>query len=108
MEEFRVRFEADIQWLRESNDLGLFHQYAIATLRQLGANAELASTFCGWLGGLDVSAEAFGALAGGAKSLQFKLARVAAGRNADLRDAFAAVTDHWRVAFSGLASELLS
>jgi hypothetical protein len=76
---FRQRFEADLPWLAEQTQ-ELFHVYAFATLRQLGACYELASSHLCWLGeretpGLGDAAQAFALIASEAKTLQFKAAR---------------------------------
>jgi len=65
-----------------------FHTYAFNTLRQLGANFELLSSYIEWLGGhglhgLERAAEAAGAVSEGAKTMQFKLARAMARRRFD-------------------------
>jgi hypothetical protein len=45
---FRERFAADLDWLM-SGDIGRFHAYSFATLRQYGACFELAETYLRWL-----------------------------------------------------------
>ncbi len=77
---FRGRFMEDVEWLKQEK-LELFHGYAFASLRQIGANYELLATFLRWLEaggetGLAEAATAFDAIATGTKALQFKLARV--------------------------------
>jgi hypothetical protein len=47
-EKFRVRFEADMQWLI-NEPIATFHQYSFATLRQFGSCYELAGTYLKWL-----------------------------------------------------------
>lgn len=76
---FRERFAADLDWLL-SGDIGRFHAYSFATLRQYGACFELAETYVRWLAaggrpGLEESAQAFHRIAETAKSLQFQFAR---------------------------------
>ena len=44
----RKQVESDLDRLHGA-DLGLFHAYTFATLRQCGASAELASSLCVWL-----------------------------------------------------------
>jgi hypothetical protein len=84
---FRSRFEQDLEWLRGA-DLEMFHLYAFSTLRQFGACCELSASLCTWL---DDRSEPVGRAAGlftevasGAKTVQFKLARLAAGRQVDI------------------------
>jgi hypothetical protein len=65
-----------------------FHTYAFNTLRQAGANFELLGSHLEWLArhgqvGLAEAAEAAGAIAEGAKVMQFKLARAMARRRFD-------------------------
>lgn len=76
---YRQRFERDLETLR-AKPIAYFHIYAFATLRQLGANFELASTFLRWLeergeGGLAPAAAQFATIAEISKSLMLKLAR---------------------------------
>ena len=80
---YRERFVRDLEWLRPK-PLEAFHQYAFATLRQVGANFELAASYVRWLqvngeGGLDNAATAFDEIASAAKTLQFKTARAVTG-----------------------------
>lgn len=76
---WRERFERDLEWLR-TQPLPVFHGYAFATLRQLGANFELTASFLRWLEGrgetgLEPAAVQFDAISGTAKTLMLKLAR---------------------------------
>lgn len=76
---YKPRLVADLEWLRGAPGEA-FHQYAFVSVRQFGANFELASDYCKWLGaqgigGAEAAAVAFGEIAQGAKSLQFKIAR---------------------------------
>jgi hypothetical protein len=85
----------DVSWLRE-NDQDLFHAYAFGTLRQCGAWASCAASFVAWFDPeCKSSVEAFDALSSDAKTTQFKLARAAAGRDADLGPLFASMAEHW-------------
>ena len=76
---FKERFARDLDWLMGA-DLGRFHAYSFATLRQYGACFELAESYLRWLGthGIDGVAEPAVALkqvSETAKALQFQLAR---------------------------------
>ena len=76
---YRGHFEKDIAWL-QAEDLGLFHGYAFATLRQFGACFEVTAAYLRWLdkngqAGLAEVAAHFAKISETAKSLQFKLAR---------------------------------
>lgn len=81
---FKVRFEADLDWLTEAG-LETFHLYSFATLRQFGACYELAATYLHWLQercgqALEKPRTALLQIATGAKTLQFQLARAIARR----------------------------
>ena len=96
---FREQFDADVAWLVAGGG-SQFHQYAFVTLRQLGAAAEMASSLAAWLTscgehGLDVATESFLVVATRAKTMQFKLARAAAGRPAEFNDLFDQLEAAW-------------
>jgi hypothetical protein len=101
MHAFLSRFDADISQM-VSGDLGHFHAYAFATLRQLGAAAELGSDHLRWLGGLDQAADGFATVASAAKTMQFKLARIAAGRTTDLSATKDELLNGWDASISWL------
>ena len=76
---FRERFSADLDWLMKA-EIGLFHAYSFATLRQYGACYELSETYLRWLAaqgvdGVDEAAGEFKQIAETAKAIQFQLAR---------------------------------
>jgi hypothetical protein len=76
---YRVRLAEDLDWLRRQ-DLVVFHRYAFANFRQCGAAAEFGAALLRWLeahGGdrLETAALQLDALAAGAKTLQFQVAR---------------------------------
>ena len=98
---FLSRFDADIAQM-VSGDLAHFHAYAFATLRQLGAAAELGSDHLRWLGGLDHPADGFASVATAAKAMQFKLARLAAGRTTDLSGTKDQLLNGWDASISWL------
>lgn len=102
----RKQMEGDLDTLRGA-DLDRFHAYAFATLRQCGASAELASSLCGWLGQQsEPTAEAeehFLAVATAAKTAQFKLARLVAGRQVDLDEVFSEMEQRWERAMFVMA-----
>lgn len=104
---FRASFPDDLTWLR-SEELATFHLYAFATLRQLGAAAELAGSFAEWLteqgeSGLDSAMGDFASVANTAKSMQFKLARAAAGREVDFAPLLDELARAWDAGISGIA-----
>ncbi|MBV8848614.1 MAG: DUF1839 family protein [Methylobacteriaceae bacterium] len=84
-----------------------FHVYAFNTLRQLGANFELCGSHLAWLfpGGEAADAVAAAkAISGGAKSLQFQLARaVARKRFSGLEEALAPVAEAYDALFENIA-----
>jgi hypothetical protein len=96
--QFQKRLVADASNLLR--DLPSFHAYAFATVRQLGAASELAGDLFG-LFDEPSTAEQFVAASQACKSLQFKLARVAAGRSIDLESAVRETTESWLDAMAG-------
>jgi hypothetical protein len=94
-----ARMMDDLPWLADQ-DLELFHLYAFGLCRQCGASMELAATFVSWLNahdgpGTESAADAFRAVADGAKSLQFALARVVRGRSVDLTGVLDGMAAQW-------------
>ena len=76
---FKARFAEDLRWLANA-DMGRFHAYSFATLRQYGACFELAESSLRWLAGqgvegLEDGAAALHRIAETAKAFQFQLAR---------------------------------
>lgn len=101
---FAGDFIRDVAWLR-GQPVQEFHSYAFATLRQLGANFECAASFSRWLGGPAAPAcEIFERIASTAKAMQFRLARVAAGKAYDPSEALRAVADDWEKGLGLLAT----
>jgi hypothetical protein len=84
-----------------------FHAYAFNTLRQLGANFELCGSHLAWLfptGEAEGAIAACKAISGGAKSLQFQLARaVTRKRFSGLEEALAPVADAYDALFENIA-----
>jgi hypothetical protein len=107
---FKLRIAADLQWLRDV-PLGVFHQYAFATLRQFGSCYECTANYLQWLSDHDVAGlheaiAGFTALSTGAKTMQFQLARALArnkGLNLASLDDMAAA---WQTATDCLASRI--
>jgi hypothetical protein len=104
----RKRLEDDLAWLR-TEDLDVFHRYAFGTVRQCGANAELAADFARWLGchdgadrGVPSAPQHFRSVADGMKALEFVLARAARGRSVDLGGSFGELEDSWESAMADL------
>jgi hypothetical protein len=99
-EQFRTRFEADLNWLA-SKELDTFHLYSFSTLRQFGACFELTATYLHWLKqrtgkALDESIAACSRIATGAKTLQFQLARAMTRRRPLDLSAIDTMAEAWR------------
>lgn len=92
------RFETDLPWL-QTGGVEAFHLYAFATVRQCGATGELAASLCEWLieHGIDATAarDSFTSVATTSKTMQFKLARLAAGRSVDYHSLLSDIEAHW-------------
>jgi len=104
--EMSAGLRRDLPWL-VGEDLETFHLYAFGTCRQCGASNELAASFVDWLNdhdgpGTESAAEDLRAVAEGAKALQFALARVARGRQADLESILSPMAERWERALGTL------
>ncbi|CAM2912035.1 DUF1839 family protein [Skermania piniformis] len=89
-------------WLADAG-IATFHLWAFATLRQAGSCAEVAADLAGylWRTGVPAAAAAvdpFRAVAAGAKTVQFKMARAARGRAVDVTGPLAAMSTAWEQA----------
>ncbi len=97
------RIRTDLQWL-SAVSIDEFHVWAFGTVRQCGASAELAASFCNWLGvgravpDLVAAAARWTSLAESAKSLQFQLARAARGRAVSIDGLIDEMADQWEAA----------
>lgn len=89
---------------------GFFHKYAFNTLRQLGANFELAGSHLDWLapdGSLKEAAEAARKISETAKSVQFQLARAVTRRKFDpLATALDPAIEAWDSLMAQLATHV--
>jgi hypothetical protein len=96
-----------MEWLPTAG-LPVFHAWAFATLRQCGATAEVAADFAVRLDevctGAAQAASHFREVASGAKSVQFKMARVARGRSADVEGVLAEMGRSWQAGMDIMAS----
>ena len=96
----RTRLERDIAWLRREPP-EMFHQYAFATLRQLGSCFELTSSYLQWLArhgetGLEAAVASSDEIASTSKALQFMLARaVKSARTESLLPLFDRLEENW-------------
>lgn len=76
---FKERLENEIAFIQDQ-DIGFFHEYSFANIRQFGASFELSATLCKWLtdqgvDGLTGPEAQFLEIANKAKAFQFQLAR---------------------------------
>ena len=96
----RERLARDLEWLK-GEPLQTFHQYAFATVRQAGAGFGLTASFIRWLllhgeQGIEPAALAFETLSNTAKTVQFKLARMASlKRDVDVIPLFETMERAW-------------
>ena len=109
-------FVAYGEWLAADNDrlvsggLDAFHQYAFATVRNYGSAFALAASSCRWLASrapdledaLTTAGDAYEAIGEAAKTTQFKLARVAAGRKGGVDELVAEQAAAWHRATDAL------
>lgn len=89
----------DLDWVRSAG-VEAFHLWSFGILRQCGASAELAADASEFLEssgfpGIASAAEDFRAVAVGAKSVQFQMARAARGRTVDPREQLDAMAVAW-------------
>jgi hypothetical protein len=108
---FKTRLEKDLQWLMQE-DIGMFHIYSFANLRQYGACFELTATYLRWLEGkgvegLSKAIESFDQISQTAKSFQFLLARSMARKKPLDLGSVDAMATHWSTGMSELKSRVL-
>jgi Domain of unknown function (DUF1839) len=102
------RAASDVVALREEG-LDAFHRWAFGTVRQCGANAELAASLARRLGedGLEDARGAaadLGAVAEGMKAAEMALARAVRGREVDVEALFAPLAARWEAGLDLLAA----
>ena len=101
VERFRARFVADVPVLQQAG-LPLYHKWAFAGLRQLGAASELAASYVRWLWADAAPVDAidgFERVATLAKTLTLKSARaVNSGRPLDANESFDEMSAAWQIA----------
>ena len=86
---------------------GFFHKYAFNTLRQVGANFELAGSHLDWLGTDKDAADAARKISETAKSVQFQLARAVTRRKFDpLATALDPAIEAWDHLMARLATRI--
>jgi hypothetical protein len=105
---FGQRFAADLPWIT-GEGLAFYHAWAFATVRQLGAAAELAQLHVEWLGdaALAPAAASFATVSQAAKAFILKAARaVNAKRALDAAPMFDEMAAAWRAGLDTLAARL--
>ena len=106
---FAAVFPKQVEAVAE-RPFGFFHKYAFNTLRQLGANFELAGSHLDWLapdGSLAEAADAARKISETAKSVQFQLARAVTRRKFDpLATALDPAIEAWDRLMATLAARL--
>lgn len=97
----------DVEFVR-SGGLDVFHPWTFGVLRQCGATAELAADVSeymerhGYAGAAGAAAD-FRLVAEGAKSVQFRMARAARGRDVDPSEQLGSMADAWERAMRVVA-----
>jgi hypothetical protein len=105
---FGVRFAKDLPWIT-AEGLAFYHAWAFATVRQLGAAAELAQLHVEWLGDatLAPAAASFASVSQAAKAFILKAARaVNAKRALDAAPMFEEMAAAWQAGTDALAARL--
>jgi Domain of unknown function (DUF1839) len=107
---YRADFAQQMDWLMAHPDR--FHDYAFGVYRQLGANFQLLAAHLNWLAdrsanGLTGSAESAAAISATAKTMQFKVARIASRRRFDPCNALFDTLEHdYETVMAGLTQAL--
>jgi hypothetical protein len=105
---FAAVFPEQVEAVAE-RPFGFFHKYAFNTLRQFGANFELAAAHLAWLSAEEFSAAAEEArrISEAAKSVQFQLARAVTRRRFEpLQTALDPAADAWDAMMASLAERI--
>lgn len=112
LDRMALRAESELAVLRDEG-IDAFHRWAFGTVRQCGANAELAAAFCRYLDhagvGAGVAAEAtesFQQLAVGMKAAELALARAMRGRAVDVGRIFEPLARTWATALDSVGAAL--
>lgn len=109
VERFRARFAADLPVLQQAG-LPLYHKWAFAGLRQLGAASELAAEYLRWQWADAAPAhaiQAFERIANLAKTLTLKSARaVNSGRALDAGESFDEMAAAWQITMDATVAVL--
>ncbi|MBX4990762.1 hypothetical protein ABID08_002483 [Rhizobium binae] len=105
---FAAVFPQQVEAVAE-RPFGFFHKYAFNTLRQVGANFELAADYLAWLSADEFAGAAAHArrISDAAKSVQFQLARAVARRKFEpLQAALDPAADAWDLMMASLAERI--
>lgn len=110
VERLGQRIIEEIPMIREAGP-DHFHLWSFGTLRQCGSTAELAADLAEYLGGRGVAgiadaAASFREVAVGAKSVQFRMARAARGREVDISESVATMATNWQTGMDAVRSAL--
>ncbi len=105
------RFGEHMNWLSQEG-LAVFHRYAFATLRQVGAACELAASYLEWLcqkGGSDHDGaeKDLIAVASAAKAFQFKIARAVNLKKPPDRSLLHSMESAWEAAMRKISRQYL-
>ena len=107
-----ARVRHDLEGL-QADGLETFHRWAFGTLRQCGANAELAASFARWLEASGVAGASDGAapleaVALGTKSAEMALARAVRGRAVDVDALFIPLAASWAAGIEVVADAVVA
>jgi hypothetical protein len=113
IEKFRRRFESDLPWIQQQG-LSVYHIWAFATTRQLGAASETLALHLRWLAdsddeikGLTGAADEFIKLSTAAKTFILKAARaVNSKKTFEASATFDEMSDAWGRGMAAIAGEL--
>lgn len=106
------RVHHDLEGLR-AKGLDAFHRWAFGTLRQCGANAELAASFATWLEAAGVAGASDGAapleaVAIGMKAVEMAVARAVRGRPVDVDALFDPLAASWDAGIDAVAEAVFA
>lgn len=106
VERLTTSITAALGWLPDAG-MDKFHLWAFASLRQCGATAELLADLAEYLDtvfrGAAAAAEPLRDVAANAKSVQFKMARIANGRKGDVAPALSTMVEQWQTGLDAIA-----
>lgn len=110
---FTPRFQSDVEWLK-AEPIGIYHGYAFALIRQLGAGFELGAQYLHWLGqngegDVGEAEQNCMGISAGAKALILKTARaVSAKKDVDFSPMMNEMAERWDAVMRVLCARYLS